>query len=224
MMRVVLFTEGATDPLRGFRAHGVKFVPLADGAGHNETHVSCFHFEPGGWISDPPVLRDAAIFVVQGAVTVMGQKPAIRLDLSPGVGIVVDADARYRVESDGGAVLMLVEAERLEATDLGMSSPERIWGQVWPGERLQLGRRTVLGRVLSMYRRWRWRGTVDQPRLGRAGSSAWVAEAGESTEGMGAGRRSAHRRRECGPSRPTPASHRLDAGSRSIRRGRRQCC
>ena len=195
MMRVVHFTEGATDPLHGFRAHGVKFVPLADGAGHNETHVSCFHFEPGGWISDPPVLRDAAIFVVQGAVTVMGQKPAIRLDLSPGVGIVVDADARYRVESDGGAVLMLVEAERLEATDLGMSSPERIWGQVWPGERLQLGRRTVLGRVLSMYRRWRWRGTVDQPRLGRADSSAWVAEAGESTEGMGAGRRSEATRR-----------------------------
>src|SRR6185437_15902082 len=121
MMRVVHFTEGATDPLHGFRAHGVKFVPLADGAGHNETHVSCFHFEPGGWISDPPVLRDAAIFVVRGAVTVMGRKPKIRLDLSPGVGIVVDADARYRVESDGGAVLMLVEAERLEATDLGMS-------------------------------------------------------------------------------------------------------
>jgi len=33
VMRVVHFTEGATDPLHGFRAHGVGFVPLADGAG-----------------------------------------------------------------------------------------------------------------------------------------------------------------------------------------------
>jgi hypothetical protein len=191
MMRVVHFTEGATDPLHGFRAHGVRFVPLADGAGDDETYVSCLHFEPGGWISDPPATRDAALLVVQGAVIVVGRKPTMRADLSPGVGIVVDADARYRVESDGGAVVMLVEAERLEATDLGMSSPERIWGQVWPGERLKLGRRTVLGRVRSMYWRWRWRASVAQPRLGRADSSGGVtaAEAGESAEGMGSGRR-----------------------------------
>lgn len=191
MMRVVHFTEGATDPLHGFRAHGVRFVPLVDGAGHDETYVSCIHFEPGGWISDPPVLRDAAVFVVQGVVTVVGRKPTIRLELSPGVGVVVDADARYRVESDGGAVVTLVEAERLAATDLGMSSPERIWGQVWPGEQLKLGRRTVLGRALSMYRRWRWRGAVGEPRLGRADLSGWVAtaRAGEIAKEMNSGRR-----------------------------------
>jgi hypothetical protein len=30
-MRVIHFTQGATDPLEGFDAKGVRFVPLADG-------------------------------------------------------------------------------------------------------------------------------------------------------------------------------------------------
>ena len=31
-LNVVHFTHGATDPLRGLRAHGVRVVMLADGA------------------------------------------------------------------------------------------------------------------------------------------------------------------------------------------------
>ena len=110
-------------------------MPLADGAGHDETYLSCLHFEPGGWIADPPVVRDTAILVVSGKVVLIGIEPVdMRLDLSPGVGITLNADEAYRMKSDTGAIVLVVEAERLEPTRGGISTPERIMGQLWPGE------------------------------------------------------------------------------------------
>ena len=50
-------------------SYGVKMVMLADGAGADETYVSCLHLEPGAWILEVPALRDTGIFVVHGGLT-----------------------------------------------------------------------------------------------------------------------------------------------------------
>jgi len=91
------------------------------------------------------------------------------------MGIVVDADERHRLESDMGAVLIVMEAERVEATDLGMSSPERIWGQTWPGEHVLAKRRaTVLSRIRSVCRRWRWQRALATRPVARTDAAGWV--------------------------------------------------
>lgn len=144
---LVHFTECAADPLQGIRSYGVKMVMLADGAGADETYVSCLHFEPGAWILEVPALRDTGIFVVHGRLTLFMSsvvappapkfisKPHIQFRLSPGMGMVITADHRYRIESDGGAIALVVESESLEATECGLSTPERIMmDQGWPGE------------------------------------------------------------------------------------------
>lgn len=76
-----------------------------------DTYVSCLHIESGGWISDPPAVRDTALFVVHGSVTVWSVELEMRLDPSPGVGIVLNADHAYRLESDIGAIVLVVEAD-----------------------------------------------------------------------------------------------------------------
>ena len=138
-MRFIHFTEAATDPLMGFCAHGVRCVLLADGAGEAETYVSCLHFEPGGWISNAPAVRDSVLLLVHGEATfelisAHSEMPGVRHHITPGVGLVTSADDRYRLDSDAGAIVFVVEAERLEATECGISTPERIWGARWPGE------------------------------------------------------------------------------------------
>jgi hypothetical protein len=57
-MDVIHFTQGATDPLKGFDSAGARFVPLADGSG--DTHVSCLHLERGGRITAPSITHAAA--------------------------------------------------------------------------------------------------------------------------------------------------------------------
>lgn len=170
-MLIVHFTEVATDPLKGFSSHGARFVPLADGAGEDETFLSCLHLEPGGWISDPPADRDTTLLIVHGAVTFASSAPyTLRVQLSCGMGMVMAADTRYRLQSDWGAIVLLVEAERLEATECGISTPERILKAVWPGEQLRPERRTLLSMVRRVWFRWKWR---KLRRLVRADRSAW---------------------------------------------------
>ena len=171
-MRIIHFTEVATDPLKGFSAHGVRFVHLADGAGEDETYVSSLHLEPGGWIADPPADRDTTLLVVHGAVTFISSAPTMRLQLSCGMGMVMSADTRYRLHSEWGAILLVVEAERLEPTESGISTPERIMEAVWPGEReyRQRRRRTFVSMLRWVYYRWKWRKVR---RMRRADISAW---------------------------------------------------
>jgi hypothetical protein len=180
-VQVVHFTEGATDPVQGFRSHGVRVVTFADGAGADETYVSCLHFEPGGWISDPPAVRDSALLSVHGEATLMGLDADTRvvtgprLELLPGVGLILSADATYRLHSDSGAIVLVIEAERLESTKQGRSTPERIMGATWPGEDQFKRRRTWLS-VLRMIRfRLRfWRPILRQRLLARMESSGWA--------------------------------------------------
>jgi hypothetical protein len=170
-LNVIHFTHGATDPLQGFRTHGVRVVMLADGGGSDETYVSCFHFEPGGWVKDPPVGRDSAILVVHGSIILKEWRPQLFIHrTSSGVGVVLSADVRYSIESETGAILIVVEAERLQVTPSGVSTPGRVWGQVWPGEKFDQKPRTLLSIWRSISFRWRFR---KLRRLNRVDRSGW---------------------------------------------------
>jgi redox-sensitive bicupin YhaK (pirin superfamily) len=106
---VIHFTEGATDPLQGFGAQRVRFVPLADGGG--DTHVSCLYLDAGAQIRQPPSTHDCALLIVHGQVVVGGEGRAPRLDLSPGVGLVMKAGEHYMLESSRGGIVLLFESD-----------------------------------------------------------------------------------------------------------------
>lgn len=131
-MHVIHFTEGATDPIKQFRARGARFVPLADGSG--DYHVSCLHLATDGRVPKLAMSQDCTLLVVHGDVVVKPTKSACRLDLSAGVGVVLEAGEHVRLESSKGAVLIMVQGRNAEAHSCGISSPQRIAGQRWPSD------------------------------------------------------------------------------------------
>jgi hypothetical protein len=134
-MIVIHFTDGATDPLQAFHAQLARFVPLADGAG--ETHLSCLQLQPGATVEDPSTTHAAALLVVHGELTFVGREPTCRIHFLPGMGCLVQIGERYALESQEGAIVLIVEADILEAHDRGISIPERIGGRRWPaGDRV----------------------------------------------------------------------------------------
>ena len=144
---IVFFVEGATDPIDDFGAVG-------------DTRVSCFHLAAGARIAEIPTCQDSALLVVQGRLTADWCGGFI--EMYGGMGVVLDAGHAVRVWSDDGAVVILVEAPRLIATRRGISTPDRIMGQGWPGEAPS---RKALKSVIESVRfriRW-WR--VWLPRL-----------------------------------------------------------
>jgi hypothetical protein len=132
-MQAIHFTEGATDPLLAFGSERVQFVPLADGSG--DTHGSCLYLDAGAQIAQPPSTHDCALLIVHGQMIFAGERGVPRLDLSPGVGLVMKAGERYTLESAKGGIVLLIESDSLTANERGISTPERIMGQLWPGER-----------------------------------------------------------------------------------------
>ena len=101
-MQVIHFTDGASDPLQAFRSQRARFVPLADGAG--ETHLSCVHLRPRASVEDPPATHAAALLVVHGECTSIGEVPTCRIHCLPGMGCLVQAE-RYALESESGAIV-----------------------------------------------------------------------------------------------------------------------
>jgi hypothetical protein len=131
-MRVIHFTQGATDPLWN-TASGARYVPLADGFG--TTHLSCLHLEPRAKIPEAPAGAATALLLVHGYGVLWTHHPSeLRIDISPGMGFVFEAGARYSLQSRTGMIYLLVEATTLQATAAGISTPDRIRGQLWPGE------------------------------------------------------------------------------------------
>jgi hypothetical protein len=135
-MVVIHFTQGATDPLNDFDAKGVRFLPLADGTG--KSHLSCAHFEPGATVNAPSLTHAAALLVVHGRITVTTELDA-RIRLSGGMGAVFRRDEPYSIESDTGAIVLIVESTELAAHPRGISSPDRIAGQTWPSDGVVTG-------------------------------------------------------------------------------------
>jgi hypothetical protein len=74
--------------------------------------------------------------------------------MSGGMGLVLGAGEAFRVESNEGAILIVVEAPRLIPTSRGYSTPDRIMGQCWPGERPP--RKTLRSMIDSVRFRIRW--------------------------------------------------------------------
>jgi hypothetical protein len=62
------------------------------------------------------------------------QSPQIRIDIHAGMGCVLDADEAYALESEEGAIVLIVESDRLLPHARGISTPERVAGQTWPSD------------------------------------------------------------------------------------------
>jgi hypothetical protein len=131
-MKVIHFTAGATDRLDSSRGLQTRFVPLVRGGG--ATHVTCLHLLPGATVSRPPTEQDSAVLIVSGSTTLSLSLPELRLDLSGGVGVVLDAGESYSLASEHGAVAIAINATGLRATAEALSTPERVMGQLWPGD------------------------------------------------------------------------------------------
>jgi hypothetical protein len=79
-----------------------------------------------------------------------------RVDMSGGMGVVLNAGETMRIESDEGAIMLAVEAPQLLATARGLSTPARLWHARWPGE--QPPRRTlrsIISTIRFRIRYWR---------------------------------------------------------------------
>jgi hypothetical protein len=163
-VKVIHFTEGATDPIEDFEARGVRYVPLASAQGEvGASVVSCFHISAGGRITETPCVHDCVLLVVQGRLTLWGIDDPERLHLFParidmfaGMGVVLNAGEPMRIESDEGAIVVAVEAPQLLATARGLSTPARLWHARWPGE--QPPRRTLrtfINTIRFRVRYWR---------------------------------------------------------------------
>lgn len=131
-MDVIHFTKGATDPLTAFAAKGGAFVPLADGDG--ELHLGCLHLDPGAEIRAPSLSHAAALLIVHGRIIVSTVEPFIRIDFSGGMGCVFESNEAYSLRSETGAIVLVVESSWLAAHRRGISTPQRIAGQTWPGD------------------------------------------------------------------------------------------
>ena len=130
-MVVIHFTQGATDPLKGFNGSDARFVPLADGTG--DSHVSCLHLEKGASISAPSISHGATLLVVHGRIIITTDLGA-RIQLAGGMGAVFNPKEPYTLESHAGAIVLIVEADQLRPHQRGVSTPERIMGQKWPSD------------------------------------------------------------------------------------------
>jgi hypothetical protein len=131
-MYVIHFTPGAADPLTHMGATGACFVPLMKGQGNSD--VSCLHLDAHARISSPSLTHAAALLVVHGFLTITTQSPTIRIGIDAGMGCVFDAGEPYSIESEIGAILIIVEADQLSAHERGISSPRRIAGARWPSD------------------------------------------------------------------------------------------
>lgn len=133
-MQVIHFTEGATDPLQEIAASDARFVQLAEGSG--ESHLGCLHLGPGGNLPRRSISQDCALLTVHGKITLIDDS-GFRLPVSSGMGVVLNANEYFALESDAGGIMMLIQCPHLKAHEGGISTPQRIAGQHWPGEQLR---------------------------------------------------------------------------------------
>jgi hypothetical protein len=131
---VIVFTEGTAERLPHFQENRAALVALIEGCG--DIDVSCLHLSPGAQLCDLSITHDRAVLVLQGELVAMaGAGRGGRVGLSPGMGVVLKPGERFQVtECPSGGVLLLVEAQWLDATRAGVSSSHRVSGERWPEE------------------------------------------------------------------------------------------
>jgi hypothetical protein len=128
-MDLVHFTPGSLDPDNVRRPNAAAILPLATGKGDLE--ISCLYLSPGGRISVPPSGQSQMIMMVNGkaqATFPTGFGPRIYA----GMGMLLHAGETCELQSDRGAVIITIEATKLEADLCGISMPARVMGQQWP--------------------------------------------------------------------------------------------
>jgi hypothetical protein len=130
-LQVIHFTAGATDPLTEPHVQGARFVQLARGSG--AAQLGCLHLAAGGSLPRRSMPHDSALMTVHGTISVIADD-GLRLDICSGVGVTLNAGEYFSLESESGGVMVLFQCQRLEALESGISSPERIRGQDWPGD------------------------------------------------------------------------------------------
>jgi redox-sensitive bicupin YhaK (pirin superfamily) len=130
-MDAIHFTQGATDPLDRFSTGCARFAPLADGYG--DTHVSCLHFQAGATIPEPSLTHAAALLVVHGRITITTEHGG-RMQFHAGMGAVFADHEPYNLESDIGAVVLIVESTELTAHPHGIFAQDRTSDQTWPND------------------------------------------------------------------------------------------
>jgi mannose-6-phosphate isomerase-like protein (cupin superfamily) len=131
-MRVVHFTKHAADPLQAFDALGAFFLPL--GLTEGNSQISCLHLERDGRIPSPSLTHAAALLVVHGRITVTIEIPYTQIDIYVGMGVVLEMNEAYSLKSEEGAILLIIEADRLLTSERAISTPQRIAGATWLGE------------------------------------------------------------------------------------------
>jgi hypothetical protein len=128
-MDLVHFTPGALDHDSARRPGATAIMPLANGKGDIE--ISCLYLPPGGRVSVPPSGHSQLILTVNGKATAKfpsGFGPRIYA----GMGMLLHPGETCQLDSEQGAVIIAIEAAKLEADRCGISLPERVAGQQWP--------------------------------------------------------------------------------------------
>jgi redox-sensitive bicupin YhaK (pirin superfamily) len=131
-MDVIHFTKAATDPLNSLGSSSAFFLPLADGQG--DTHISCLHLRMNGKIEAPSITHAAALLVVRGRITVEPNDTHARINIHTGMGAVFNPNEPYTLNSETGAIVLIVESQELTATARAISTPQRIEGATWPSD------------------------------------------------------------------------------------------
>jgi hypothetical protein len=106
-VQVIQFTEGATNPLIEPRVHAARFVQLAEGSG--ESHLGYLRIRGGGGLPRRSAPQDAALLTVQGTITIIADS-GLRLEVASGVGVVVNADEFFSLESAAGGIMVLIQS------------------------------------------------------------------------------------------------------------------
>jgi hypothetical protein len=129
-MDVLHFTPGSLDPDNVCRHGTVAHMPLASGSG--EFEISCLYLAPGGQIAVPPGRHAQLLLVVNGKSEATFPQ-GLRLEPSAGVGVLLKEGESCQLKSTTGAVIITLEGNQIEADPCGISSPQRVMGQQWPG-------------------------------------------------------------------------------------------
>jgi hypothetical protein len=128
-MDVVHFTPDALAYDKPQAGATAVIMPLA--AGKGEIEISCLHLSAGGRFSVPPSNHSQLIMTVNGIA-----KSTFPTGFGPiifaGMGILLHPGETCQLESEEGAVIIAVEATKLEADLCGISMPERVAEQQWP--------------------------------------------------------------------------------------------
>jgi redox-sensitive bicupin YhaK (pirin superfamily) len=131
-MNIIHFTRAATDPLISLGSSSAFFLPLADGQGN--THISCLHLDMNGKIEAPSITHAAALLVVHGRITIEPHDAHARINIHAGMGAVFAPNEPYTLNSEAGAIVLIVESQEFIATARAISTPQRIEGATWPSD------------------------------------------------------------------------------------------